>query len=206
VDNLESVGHDPKRHELLAGVSAVHHHRVNHSLDNRARCLAEPLLSVPTGSVWHVDCLLVTHGDVVLVIARRTRSRRQEKIRSEVRPQYLKACAHVQYLPTAHQYERLTVITTSQQQYFAAVCRGWTLNKCSKNEESDSAFSPYETRKSRSKMHSTRGVACLFAPNATCHDAGMMSVKQPHVWLWLVGIHYPPSNYHNFRVSSKSLE
>ncbi|KAH9401930.1 hypothetical protein TYRP_016499 [Tyrophagus putrescentiae] len=75
VDDLEGVLDDAHRHQLLAVVAAVHHHRVGQALDDGALRLAEALLSVPSRGVGQVAGELLLHGDVVLVRGgNRTRS------------------------------------------------------------------------------------------------------------------------------------
>ena len=64
-DDLEGVLEDAERHELLAVVAAVHHHAVEHALDDRALGLAEPLLGVPAGGVRQEDGPGLLDGDVV---------------------------------------------------------------------------------------------------------------------------------------------
>ena len=66
MDDLEAVLDDPHGHELFAVVPAVHHERVDQSLDNGAVRLAEPLGRVTASRVRQVLGVLVLHGDVVL--------------------------------------------------------------------------------------------------------------------------------------------
>lgn len=64
MDDLKSVGDDSDGHELLSVVSAVHHERVDESLDDWHLGLAELLVGVSASSVRGVDG--VAEGDVVL--------------------------------------------------------------------------------------------------------------------------------------------
>merc|ERR1719272_375510 len=71
VDDLERVLHDSERHQLLTVVSAVHHKGVDHTFNDWAVGLSEPLLGVSACSVWDnnrgtfLDCDVVNEGDVV---------------------------------------------------------------------------------------------------------------------------------------------
>lgn len=51
------MGDDTHGHELLSGVTAVHHERVGQTLDDGALSLAETLGGIATGSVGEVDRL-----------------------------------------------------------------------------------------------------------------------------------------------------
>ena len=46
MDDFKAVLDDPDGHQLLAVVAAVHHQRVNQTLDNGALSLAEPFSGV----------------------------------------------------------------------------------------------------------------------------------------------------------------
>lgn len=67
--NLESVGDDADGHELLAVVAAVHHERVDQTLNNGHLSLLEGLVGVSASSVRGVDGIserdVVGQGDVL---------------------------------------------------------------------------------------------------------------------------------------------
>lgn len=55
--DVESVGNNAHGHELLSGVTAVHHERVGETLNDGALGLAETLGGIATGSVGEIDGL-----------------------------------------------------------------------------------------------------------------------------------------------------
>jgi hypothetical protein len=63
-DDLESLLDDLDSEELLAGVAAVHHERVNKALDDGASGLLESLLGITTSSVGDEDRALLD-SDVI---------------------------------------------------------------------------------------------------------------------------------------------
>ena len=65
VDEVEGLLDDPDGHDLLAGVTAVHHEVVNEPLDEWAVNLVEPLVLIPAGGMWNHNLLLLVDGDVV---------------------------------------------------------------------------------------------------------------------------------------------
>ena len=66
MDDLEGVLDDSDGHDLLAVVSAVHHERVDESLDDWALRLSESFNLGSAASVWEVLGVSVGAGQVVL--------------------------------------------------------------------------------------------------------------------------------------------
>ena len=65
VDEVEGLLDDPDGHDLLAGVTAVHHEVVNEPLDEWAVNLVESLVLISAGGVWDHNLLLLVDGNVV---------------------------------------------------------------------------------------------------------------------------------------------
>lgn len=66
MDDLEGVLDDSDGHDLLAVVTAVHHERVDESLDDWALRLSESFNLVSAASVWEVLGVSVGAGQVIL--------------------------------------------------------------------------------------------------------------------------------------------
>merc|ERR1719468_1309273 len=66
VNDFEAVLDNSNSHQLLTVVAAVHHKAVNHTLNNGALGLLEPLGSIPSGGVGKVTCSLLFDGNVIV--------------------------------------------------------------------------------------------------------------------------------------------
>ena len=72
VNDLEGVLHNANSHQLLAVVSAVHHHRVGETFHDWALSLAETLLGISACGVRQIAGKLLLDGDVILLKAKQS--------------------------------------------------------------------------------------------------------------------------------------
>uniref|UniRef100_A0AAY5EFM0 Uncharacterized protein n=1 Tax=Electrophorus electricus TaxID=8005 RepID=A0AAY5EFM0_ELEEL len=66
VDDLECVLNDAHCHQLLAIVTAMHHHGVGQTLHDGALCFTKAFSSIAPPRVWEVLGVLLLHGNIVL--------------------------------------------------------------------------------------------------------------------------------------------